>query len=76
MDIAKFSKKGGILLFNETDKILEEKQFNVYDTLAFTRLAEQGCKINICCTEELPWVEIDFVEEFNRAKHMFEELKF
>lgn len=69
--IAKFSKKGGILLFNEMDKLLEEKQFNVYDTLAFTRLAKQGHKTNICLTDGLPWVEIDFVEEFERVKKMF-----
>lgn len=71
--IAKFSEKGGELLFSEIDKILEEEKFNVYDTYAFTKLVKQGYEINISLTEDLPWLELDYIEEFEKAKEMFRE---
>lgn len=69
--IAKFSKKKGKLLFDKINEILAECKFDVYDTYAFTALAKKGYKINICHTNGFPWVEIDFIEEFERAKEMF-----
>ncbi|MGB2651229.1 MAG: phosphocholine cytidylyltransferase family protein [Candidatus Omnitrophota bacterium] len=66
--IAKFSSKGGQALFDEMDKVMADGDIEVYDTHAFTRLAEQGRQMNICHTNELPWVEIDFAEELEKAK--------
>jgi len=70
--IARFSRKEGLSVFNEIDKILAEGKFDAYDTYAFTRLAKQAHKINICHSGGLPWIEIDFIEEFEKAKELIE----
>lgn len=68
--IAKISKNGGKILFNEMDRILGEERFNLYDTYAFTTLAQKGHRLNICHTNGLPWIEMDFVKEFKEAKNI------
>ncbi len=66
--IAKFSAKGGSLVFSEIDKVLDDGKNNAYDTYAFTGLAMRDHPIDICHTRGLSWVEIDFPEELERAK--------
>jgi choline kinase len=68
--IAKFSGKGGSLIFSEIDKVLADGKINAYDTYAFTGLARQDHVIDICHTRGLSWVEIDFPRELEKAKKM------
>jgi len=71
MGIAKFSKKLHAVLFEEIESVIEDGKLNAHDTYAFTKLAAQGHKIDITLTEGLSWIEIDFIEEFEKAKSIF-----
>ena len=53
------------------EKIMFEEGLNYYDTHAFTRMASQGFKIFCSSTRSLPWLEIDFLEDYERAKEIF-----
>ncbi|MCK6543172.1 phosphocholine cytidylyltransferase family protein [bacterium] len=53
------------------EKIMFEEGLNYYDTHAFTRMAHQGFQIYCSSTRNLPWLEIDFLEDYERAKEIF-----
>lgn len=59
-------------LFDEIEQVLVEEHLNVYDTYAFTRLAQKGQKIKCHATHEEPWMEIDFVEDYEKARKLFQ----
>lgn len=72
--IAKFSILGSKLMFEEIDNILSSGKFLEYDTYAFTNLAKKGNKIKICLTDGLPWIEIDFLSEYEKAQEIYKKL--
>lgn len=73
--IAKFSKKINKILFEKMGNLIERGKINVYDTYAFTQLVKEGIKINFIKTEGLPWVEVDFIKEYEKAKDTFFSFK-
>ncbi|MDP7282624.1 MAG: phosphocholine cytidylyltransferase family protein [Candidatus Undinarchaeales archaeon] len=67
--IIKFTSAGWKKLVPEIELLLGESQFMDYDTSALTNLAKKGGEIKIVPTEKLPWIEIDFPEDLERAKN-------
>ncbi len=53
------------------EKVMFNEGLNFYDTHAFTQMAKNGHKLFCSSTRNLPWVEIDFLEDYERAKEMF-----
>ena len=58
-------------VFNKIEKVLVEEHYNVYDTYAFTQLVSEGEHIKCLPTNEEPWIEIDFIEDYEKAKELF-----
>lgn len=58
-------------LFLTIEQTLEERMFQAYDTEAFTRMAGKGVGFKIIPTDNQPWVEVDFIEDLNRARGLF-----
>ncbi len=59
-------------LFEEIALLLDDRQFEVYDTAAFNRLAAVGGNFAIVKTRGRAWIEIDFQEDLERARQLFE----
>lgn len=59
-------------LFQTIEQILTAGGLLDYDTSAFTRMAGEGKRIYCFSTEGLPWIEIDFPEDYEKARKMFE----
>ncbi|MFH1379106.1 MAG: phosphocholine cytidylyltransferase family protein [bacterium] len=68
--VIKFSQRGGNMFFTEAKKALDEGYKNAYDTLVLTRMAQQ-MPIRSSNITGLPWVEIDFKEDFEKAEMLF-----
>jgi L-glutamine-phosphate cytidylyltransferase len=70
--IASFIAKDAPVLFETLEEVLEERMFQSYDTEAFTRLAKRegarGVRFKAIATAGLPWFEIDFLEDLEKAK--------
>ncbi|PIC94701.1 hypothetical protein CSV69_15440 [Sporosarcina sp. P26b] len=60
-----------IVVFNYIENTLTEERYNVYDTYAFSRMAAAGEKILCIPTMNEPWIEIDFLEDYEKAKELF-----
>ncbi|WP_274309197.1 phosphocholine cytidylyltransferase family protein [Solibacillus daqui] len=60
------------VLFDEVEQVLVEEHLTVYDTYAFTRLAQKGRVIKCHSIHEEPWMEIDFVEDYEKARELFQ----
>lgn len=58
-------------LFDQIEQILLAGKLDVYDTYAFTALAQKDCKIYCSGTKGLPWIEVDFLDDYEDAKRMF-----
>lgn len=58
-------------VFEEIEAILKQELLTVYDTHAFTAMASKGYQIKCLSTKNQPWIEIDFIEDYNLAKRMF-----
>lgn len=58
-------------LFEKIEKLLVAEKMNVYDTYAFTEFAQSGKKIKCLPIHSEPWVEIDFIEDYEKAKELF-----
>jgi choline kinase len=69
--IATFSSAAIDPLFDEIARLLEEREFEVYDTRAFNRHAARGGAFEIVTTAGRPWIEIDFHDDLERAKKLF-----
>jgi|TARA_Y100000034_G_scaffold128501_1_gene183203 choline kinase len=67
--IIKFSSEGWKKLIPEIESLLAEGRFMDYDTSALTNLAEKGFPIKIVPTDKLPWIEIDFPDDLEKAKN-------
>lgn len=66
--IAKFTNTGWKKCLAEIEQLLSEGDFNVYDTKAMNRLAKKEKIIKIVDFQNLPFVEIDFIEDLQKAK--------
>jgi choline kinase len=64
--IAAFKRPGR--LFDMIERLLEQGEFQAYDTLAFTRMALEGSTYSIIPTNGQLWVEIDFESDLIRAR--------
>lgn len=58
-------------LFSCIEEIMFEQGLNYYDTHAFTTLARTGSRVYCSPTRGLPWVEVDFLEDYQRAQELF-----
>ena len=66
--IAKFSKKGANILLKEIGKMANDpKHNNSYYIIAVTEIAKKF-KVGYEYVNNEPWIEIDFLEYYNRAK--------
>jgi choline kinase len=70
--IARFSAVFGELLFHKIGRLVEQGHLMAYDTRAFTQLAQEGHPIEISAFTDLPWVEIDTWDDYQRAQDLFE----
>ncbi|MFH1644757.1 MAG: phosphocholine cytidylyltransferase family protein [bacterium] len=59
------------ILFNYIENIMFNEGLNFYDTYAFTQMARDGFKIFCSSTEKQPWVEVDFIHDYKKAKELF-----
>lgn len=66
--IAKFSNTGWVEFAREIEQLLSEGFFNSYDTHAMNRLAARNKIIQIVCFQNLPFIEIDFKEDLDKAR--------
>jgi len=58
-------------LFNFIEKIMFDESLELYDTHAFTKMAQHGHKIFCSSTEKEHWMEIDFLKDYENAKKLF-----
>jgi choline kinase len=68
LGLAKFSESGGGLMMAEVERVIEAGQTGAYFTSAVERLIGDGARVGVCYTEGLPWIEIDFPDELERAR--------
>ena len=67
--IAKFTAEGFSEYLVEVERLIEERQFRVYDTAAMSRLAQRKPGIiQIAPFSNLPFIEIDYPEDLVRAE--------
>ena len=59
------------IVFQEIEQVLSEDQLNVYDTYAFNRLAQKESPLQCHSIQNEDWVEVDFLEDYERAKELF-----
>ena len=50
--------------------IVAEGNLMDFDTVAFNRLAAKGVEVRVRGTRGLPWVEIDFEADYQRARRL------
>ncbi len=73
--VAKFSKKGVSILLGETEKVINNPQHNNdYYTYPLTEIAKKN-KISFELTGEEPWIEIDFLKDYEEAKEIYSLIK-
>ena len=65
--IAKFSEKGCRILMEVIDGIVRGGNIEADIAIAITNLAENGARLEICMTDNLPWIEIDTEEDLRKA---------
>ena len=65
--IAKFTNTGWKKYLAEIEQLLAEGDFNAYDTKAMNRLAKKEKIIKIVGFQNLPFIEIDFMEDLQKA---------
>jgi choline kinase len=70
--IATVSSEAVTPLFEEIALLLDGREFEVYDTAAFNRMAAASTRFAIVKTTGRPWVEIDFPEDLERARELFD----
>lgn len=68
LGLAKFSEEGGVRVFAEINRLVEEGQTRGYFTDAIERLIAEGFRVGFSFTGGLPWIEIDVKEELEQAR--------
>lgn len=58
-------------VFRYIEDVLSEEGLDFYDTHAFTKMAQNNYAIYCSSTRDLPWIEIDFLSDYEKAKDMF-----
>jgi choline kinase len=58
-------------LFCKIEGLLERKEFQAYDTLAFTEMTAEGVNFAILPTNKLRWIEVDDNPDIDRARELF-----
>lgn len=58
-------------LFAAIEKVFQTDGLNLYDTFAFSQMAQSGHKLYCSSVEGEPWIEIDFKADYERAQEMF-----
>lgn len=72
--VAKFSRKGINILVTEMKKMISNtKHHNDYYTLPLINIAKKH-KVGYELVEDEPWIEIDFLNDYNKAKNEIYEL--
>ena len=66
--IAKFTRIGWQRYLPRIEQLLAEGQFNSYDTVAMNRLVQQERIIQIVPFQGLPFIEIDYPEDLEKAR--------
>lgn len=66
--IAKFTRTGWQKYLAKVEQLLAEGQFNVYDTVAMNRLVQRERVIQIVPFQGLPFIEIDYPEDLEKAR--------
>lgn len=66
--IAKFTSTGWQKYLPEIEQLLAEGQFNVYDTVAMNRLVQKERMIRIVPFRDLPFIEIDYPGDLEKAR--------
>lgn len=66
--ILKFDAQGSELLFKEADRIVETGKLDAWAPAAVSGIANQTT-INCVDVSDLPWVEIDFAEDYLEAEY-------
>ncbi len=75
LGIIKFGEKGGKELFNIMSKIIAEKRVKEWAPYAFKELAKDY-PLYALEVEGLPWIEIDFPEDLEKARRkIYEDIK-
>jgi len=67
LGIVKFSKEGGQRLLKTVEAIVRAGIFNVPIPYGFHQLAKHH-DLFVVPTERMPWIEMDFAEDFEKAK--------
>ena len=68
LGIARFSEKGGRLLFAELEELVKQASATTfYFTAALERLIAKGFPVHCSVTSGLPWIDIDGPGELTRA---------
>lgn len=63
--------KDSHLLFQYAEEILMKEGLNFSDAYCFTKMAQNNIPIGCSSTNKLPWREIDFLEDYNKAQELF-----
>ena len=69
LGINQFSSEHGQHFFDTIENILEAGTLSNYDTFALTKMASKGIEMPVEDIVGLPWLEIDFPEDFERAQN-------
>lgn len=59
------------MVFKYIEEALQNENYNVYDTFAFSNMAQDGFNLRCVSIKDEPWIEIDFLEDYERAKEIF-----
>jgi choline kinase len=68
LGMARFSEKGGRLLFAELAGLVKQDTSARYFTAALERLIVKGFPVHCSVTSGLPWIDIDGPAEFDQAQ--------
>ena len=69
--MAKFSKSLAKILFNEISILVKEKNVDAQYPLAIEKMIEKGIKIGYSTTNNLPWFNVNDMNEFKKSKKSF-----
>lgn len=71
--IIKFSKKGAEVLLKEAERLMKEGSLEALTLNILQTLIDKGEEIHFLNTDKV-WVDIDFLEDFEKAKKLFPKL--
>ena len=75
LGLVKFGIEGGEALFNLMGKLIADKRINEWAPYAFRELAKDY-PLYVTGTDGLPWIEIDFPEDLEKAREkIYAEIK-